>query len=80
MLFIYLFIYFNVAKNQSTAQANESLPTWHQEKDFAKIYQTGIILDNRTGNQCRFELSVQSRAEKIRQISDQYPSLNISLS
>ncbi len=24
---IYLFIYFNVAKNQSTAQANESLPT-----------------------------------------------------
>jgi len=45
-----------------------------------RFIRKGFILDNRTGNQCRFELSVQSRAEKIRQISDQYPSLNISLS
>jgi len=36
----------------------------------------GIVLDNRAGNQCWFEMFVQSRAENIRQVSDQYLSLN----
>jgi len=31
----------------------------------------GIVLDNRAGNQCWFEMFVQSRAENIRQVSDQ---------